>query len=254
MESLLATTSSRRASHGCVSIAQLAAFPEICELGYFARLVEELDAGSDGGDWPGPDALRDLDPQEANAMVTARLRGRISAIMGYADRLGSRSSQPLTELGLDSLWRCGSGTRRAVTSASSHRWHSCCRARHCRTSRLISSASSASQGTTPPRTGTAFAIEPSSVPQRANAPQRGERQDNEHDQSLHQIRYRPTRLRSSAWPGRFPGAIPVGVLAQSAARRGIDSHLVGGRPDRRRRRRKGLGESSYIRRAALLDG
>ena len=80
-----------------------AAFPEICELGYFARLVEELDAVSNGGDWPRPEALRELNPQEANEMVTARLRGRISAIMGYPNGSAIDPSQPLTELGMDSL-------------------------------------------------------------------------------------------------------------------------------------------------------
>ena len=80
-----------------------AAFPEICELGYFAGLVEELDAGSDGGDWPGPEALRELDPQEVNAMVTAQLRVRISAIMGYPNDSAIDCNQPLTDLGLDSL-------------------------------------------------------------------------------------------------------------------------------------------------------
>ena len=79
-----------------------AAFPEISELGFFARLVEELDAVSDD-DWPGPDALRDLDPHEANERVTARLRARISAIMGYPNESAIDPNQPLTELGMDSL-------------------------------------------------------------------------------------------------------------------------------------------------------
>ena len=89
--------------HGCALIARRAAFPEISELGFFARLVEELDAVSDGGDWPGPDALRELDPHEANERVTARLRARISAIMGYPNESAIDPNQPLTELGMDSL-------------------------------------------------------------------------------------------------------------------------------------------------------
>jgi phthiocerol/phenolphthiocerol synthesis type-I polyketide synthase D len=80
-----------------------AAFPEIRELGYFSRMVEELDAQSDGGDWPGPGALRELDPLEAHRMITARLRGRISAIMGYSGDSAVDVNQPLTELGMDSL-------------------------------------------------------------------------------------------------------------------------------------------------------
>ena len=43
-----------------------AAFPEIEQLGYFASLVEELETESDD-DWSGPDALRDIDPDEVNA-------------------------------------------------------------------------------------------------------------------------------------------------------------------------------------------
>jgi phthiocerol/phenolphthiocerol synthesis type-I polyketide synthase D len=80
-----------------------AAFPEIRELGYFASMVEELDALGDGGDWPGPDALRELDPAEAQRIITTRLRERVSAIMGYADASGLQTNQPLTELGMDSL-------------------------------------------------------------------------------------------------------------------------------------------------------
>jgi phthiocerol/phenolphthiocerol synthesis type-I polyketide synthase D len=80
-----------------------AAFPEIRELGYFARVVEELDALSDGGEWLGPEALREVDPAEAQQIVTARLRERISAIMGYPDDSAMQTNQPLTELGMDSL-------------------------------------------------------------------------------------------------------------------------------------------------------
>jgi phthiocerol/phenolphthiocerol synthesis type-I polyketide synthase D len=80
-----------------------AAFPEIRELGYFTTLVEELDALGDRGDWPGPDALRELDLAEAVRVVTARLRERISAIMGYPDDSAVQTNQPLTDLGMDSL-------------------------------------------------------------------------------------------------------------------------------------------------------
>ena len=80
-----------------------AAFPEIRQLGYFAKLVEELDALSDGGEWPGPDALRELELAEAQRIVTTRLRARISAIMGFPDDAAIQPNQPLTELGMDSL-------------------------------------------------------------------------------------------------------------------------------------------------------
>ena len=59
-----------------------AAFPEIRDLGYFATLAEELDVESDD-DWAGPDALREMDAGEASRVVTARLGGRILAIMGH---------------------------------------------------------------------------------------------------------------------------------------------------------------------------
>jgi phthiocerol/phenolphthiocerol synthesis type-I polyketide synthase D len=80
----------------------VAAFPEIRELGYFASAVGELDAPGDG-DWAGPDALRDLDFDEAQRIVTSRLRQRISAIMGYVDGSAVQINRPLTELGMDSL-------------------------------------------------------------------------------------------------------------------------------------------------------
>jgi phthiocerol/phenolphthiocerol synthesis type-I polyketide synthase D len=80
-----------------------AAFPEISELGYFARMVQELDAVGEGGDWPGVEALRELDANEVTEMVVARLRARIAAIMGYADDSAVDPDQPLTDLGMDSL-------------------------------------------------------------------------------------------------------------------------------------------------------
>jgi phthiocerol/phenolphthiocerol synthesis type-I polyketide synthase D len=80
-----------------------AAFPEIRGLGYFANLVEELDALGEGSDWPGVEALRELEPAEAEQIITARLAERISAIMGYADASAVQTSQPLTDLGMDSL-------------------------------------------------------------------------------------------------------------------------------------------------------
>ena len=80
-----------------------AAFPEIGELGYFSGLVGELAAFSEGGDWPGPEALRELDRGEAERLVVARLRRRISAIMGYSEDSAVDPNQPLIELGIDSL-------------------------------------------------------------------------------------------------------------------------------------------------------
>ena len=79
-----------------------AAFPEIQQLGYFASLAGELETESDD-DWSGPEALRDMDPSEVNGIVTARLRRRVSAIMGYPDDRAVATDQPLTGLGMDSL-------------------------------------------------------------------------------------------------------------------------------------------------------
>ncbi|MFZ1175944.1 MAG: beta-ketoacyl reductase, partial [Mycobacterium sp.] len=81
----------------------LVAFPEIRGIGYFTRVIEELDSAGDLGDWGGPDALRDLDPAEAQRAVTERMCARIAAVMGYADRSTVDATMPLTELGLDSL-------------------------------------------------------------------------------------------------------------------------------------------------------
>jgi phthiocerol/phenolphthiocerol synthesis type-I polyketide synthase D len=79
-----------------------AAFPEIQQLGYFANLAGELEAESDD-DWAGPDALHDMDPDEVNRIVTARLGKRISAVMGYPNDRAVEMDQPLTGLGMDSL-------------------------------------------------------------------------------------------------------------------------------------------------------
>ncbi|ORA77927.1 type I polyketide synthase [Mycobacterium malmoense] len=81
----------------------LIAFPEIRNLGYFTSVVEELDAAGDGGDWAGPDALTGLEPGEAQRLITDRLRARIAAVMGYADRSAVDLAVPLIELGMDSL-------------------------------------------------------------------------------------------------------------------------------------------------------
>ena len=81
----------------------LITFPEIRNLGYFTSVVEELEATGDGGDWAGPDALTGLDADEAQRLMTDRLRARIAAVMGYADRSAVDTTMPLTELGMDSL-------------------------------------------------------------------------------------------------------------------------------------------------------
>ncbi|WP_156763412.1 type I polyketide synthase, partial [Mycobacterium scrofulaceum] len=81
----------------------LIAFPEIRNLGYFTNVVTELEAAGDGGDWAGPEALTGLEPDAAQALMTDRLRARIAAVMGYADRSAVDPGVPLVELGMDSL-------------------------------------------------------------------------------------------------------------------------------------------------------
>ncbi|WP_156448531.1 beta-ketoacyl reductase, partial [Mycobacterium sp. NAZ190054] len=80
-----------------------AAFPEIHQIGFFADLVGELQTDDVDEDWGGAEALKAMEPAEVNRVVVARLRRRISAIMGYSDDSAVDVAQPLTELGLDSL-------------------------------------------------------------------------------------------------------------------------------------------------------
>ncbi|MEU9021030.1 SDR family NAD(P)-dependent oxidoreductase [Actinomadura sp. NPDC048394] len=79
-------------------------FPEIRNMPYFAALTEaaaERGAG-DAGDWPGVDALKDLDPAEARTLIAAQIRYRIASVLGFdPERLDP--AVPLTDLGLDSL-------------------------------------------------------------------------------------------------------------------------------------------------------
>ena len=103
LDSLLAAGRSRTGVARLRADRALVAFPEIRSIGYFARVVEELDTAGDLGDWGGPDALADLDPAEAQRVVTERMCARIAAVMGYADRSTVDPTMPLTELGLDSL-------------------------------------------------------------------------------------------------------------------------------------------------------
>ncbi|HZN83852.1 MAG TPA: type I polyketide synthase [Mycobacterium sp.] len=80
-----------------------AAFPEIHQIGFFTNLVAELGDLDADDDWGGTDALREMDPADVNRVVIARLRKRISAIMGFSGDGAVEIGQPLTELGMDSL-------------------------------------------------------------------------------------------------------------------------------------------------------
>ncbi len=103
LDALLAANRSRTGVARLRPDRALIAFPEIANLGYFTTVVAELEAAGGGGDWAGPDALKELDPAEARQVVTERLHARIAAVMGYADRTAVDATAPLTELGLDSL-------------------------------------------------------------------------------------------------------------------------------------------------------
>ena len=103
LESLLATDRTMTGVARLRTDRALAAFPEIRGLGYFTRVVEELDMAGDGGDWAGSDALRELDPAEAQRIVTDRLCARIAAVMGYANHAVVDVGAPLIEMGMDSL-------------------------------------------------------------------------------------------------------------------------------------------------------
>ncbi len=83
-------------------------FPEIRNMPYFAALTEAADArgagdaGDAAGDWPGVEALKDLDPATARAKIAAQVRHRIAAVLGF-DPQRLDPAVPLTDLGLDSL-------------------------------------------------------------------------------------------------------------------------------------------------------
>ena len=153
-----------------------AAFPEIHQLGFFASVVEELEALNADDDWGGPDALREMDPAEVNRVVIARLRRRISAIMGYSDDSAIETDQPLTELGMDSLMAVrmrntdSRRLRRGAAGGPSPAGRHACRPR----ARSHPSARPGRTGDTP-NAPTQFVIGHSNEPQRANEPHRGGR-------------------------------------------------------------------------------
>ncbi|HEY8480172.1 MAG TPA: SDR family NAD(P)-dependent oxidoreductase [Spirillospora sp.] len=79
-------------------------FPEIRSMPYFAALTEAAGAQGTGADddWPGAEALKQLDPATARERVAARIRYRIATVLGFEpERLDP--AVPLTDLGLDSL-------------------------------------------------------------------------------------------------------------------------------------------------------
>jgi phthiocerol/phenolphthiocerol synthesis type-I polyketide synthase D len=103
LESLLATDRAHTGVARLRTDRALAAFPEIRRLGYFTQMVDELEMAGDGDDWAGVEGLRDLDPADAERIVTDRLRSRVAAVMGHANQSALDPATPLLELGMDSL-------------------------------------------------------------------------------------------------------------------------------------------------------
>lgn len=103
IDSLLAAGRTRTGVARLRADKALVAFPEMRSISYFTWVVEQLAAAGDLGDWVGSDTLADLDPAEAQRVVTERMCALIAAVMGYADRSTVNPAVPLTELGLDSL-------------------------------------------------------------------------------------------------------------------------------------------------------
>jgi phthiocerol/phenolphthiocerol synthesis type-I polyketide synthase D len=103
LETLLATDRTITGVARLRTDRALATFPEIREMGYFATVIDELNMAGDGGDWAGPDALRDLEPGNVQRVITDQLCARVAAVMGYGDHLVVKPTQSLTEIGLDSL-------------------------------------------------------------------------------------------------------------------------------------------------------
>ena len=79
-------------------------FPEIRAMPYFAALTEAVEGtgGVEVTGWPGVDALKDVEPATARAMIAAQVRYRIAALLGF-DPQRLDPAVPLTDLGLDSL-------------------------------------------------------------------------------------------------------------------------------------------------------
>ncbi|ONI81662.1 type I polyketide synthase [Actinosynnema sp. ALI-1.44] len=81
----------------------VAAFPELAKLPFTADLLaEHVTATADSSDWPGIEAVRELDPAEIRRLTGDQLRYRVASVMGLrTDALAD--DMPLTSLGVDSL-------------------------------------------------------------------------------------------------------------------------------------------------------
>ncbi|MEU5877199.1 SDR family NAD(P)-dependent oxidoreductase [Spirillospora sp. NPDC047279] len=106
-EALEAMLASGREAAGVLRFDPAAAvslFPEIVNMPYFAALTAAAGEATapDAGDWPGIDAVRELEPAAARQRIAAQVRWRIATVLGFdPERLDP--AVPLTDLGLDSL-------------------------------------------------------------------------------------------------------------------------------------------------------
>ncbi|GIH91733.1 type I polyketide synthase [Planobispora siamensis] len=76
----------------------VAAFPGLARMPYFA----ELAGGATGAEWGGTEALGEMDPGEALAVITAKVRERTAVVLGFEESW-LEDGTVLTEAGLDSL-------------------------------------------------------------------------------------------------------------------------------------------------------
>nr|WP_225953341.1 type I polyketide synthase [Kibdelosporangium phytohabitans] len=79
------------------------AFPELAKVPFSAGiLAEHVTATARSGDWPGIEAVRELEPAEIRRLTGDQLRSRVASVMGLqAEALAD--DLPLTSLGVDSL-------------------------------------------------------------------------------------------------------------------------------------------------------
>ncbi|GAA3442450.1 SDR family NAD(P)-dependent oxidoreductase [Planomonospora venezuelensis] len=102
VEALEALLGGGAAAAGVVRLdaaAAVAAFPGIARMPYFAELAG---AGTGAAEWAGAGALTGMDPDEALAAITAKIRERTAVVLGF-EEAWLQEDTVLTGAGLDSL-------------------------------------------------------------------------------------------------------------------------------------------------------
>ncbi|GGM56665.1 phthiocerol/phenolphthiocerol synthesis polyketide synthase type I PpsD [Longimycelium tulufanense] len=106
LEVLEGTLASHRDGVGAMRLNAprlVGAFPQLVETPFFAEMFADYAAAErDSADWRGIAAVREREPAEARRLVTAQLRARVAAVMGFRTEELDVST-PLTALGVDSL-------------------------------------------------------------------------------------------------------------------------------------------------------